>query len=61
MIILTFEIHDLVVDQDQRNRGLGTRLWQYLIDQAKHCGASSVVLQCDLAGSYDNFIWILFK
>ncbi len=32
MIILTFEIHDLVVDQDQRNRGLGTRLWQYLID-----------------------------
>jgi len=45
---IRFEIHDLVVDKNQRNRGLGTRLLQYLIDQAKQCGALSIVLQCDL-------------
>ena len=45
---IRFELHDLVVDEAERNRGLGTRLLQYLIDQAKQHGAPSLVLQCDL-------------
>lgn len=43
-----FEIHDIVVDKNQRNNGLGSRLLQYLFDQSKQNGGLSVVLQCDL-------------
>jgi GNAT superfamily N-acetyltransferase len=41
------EIHDFIVDKQQRGRGLGTRLVHYFIDQAKQAGGSSLVLQCN--------------
>ena len=43
-----FEINDLVVDEKERNRGLGTRLFHYLLEQAKQCGATSILVQCDV-------------
>jgi GNAT superfamily N-acetyltransferase len=46
-----FEIYDLIVDEKERNHGLGTRLFQYLINQAKQCRAPSLILQCDLTNT----------
>jgi len=48
---IRFEIYDLIVDEKERNYGLGTRLFQYLINQAKQYGAPSLVLQCDLTNT----------
>ncbi|CAF0714739.1 unnamed protein product [Adineta steineri] len=48
---IRFEVHDLVVDEKERNHGLGTQLFQYLIKQSKECGAPSLVLQCDLTNT----------
>ena len=43
-----FELDDLVVDENERNHGLGTHLFHYLVDQAKQRGASSMLVHCDL-------------
>ncbi|CAF1204076.1 unnamed protein product [Adineta ricciae] len=48
---IRFEVYDLTVDEKERNHGLGTRLLQDLIRQAKECGAPSLVLQCDLTNT----------
>ncbi|UJR31667.1 hypothetical protein I4U23_019148 [Adineta vaga] len=48
---IRFELYDLIVDEKERNHGLGTRLFQDLIHQAKECGAPSLVLQCDLTNT----------
>ena len=42
-----FEIDDLVVDENERNRGLGTRLFHYVFNEAKECGATSIMVHCD--------------
>lgn len=42
-----FELDDLVVDENERSHGLGTRLFYYLVDQAKERGASSMLVHCD--------------
>ncbi|CAF5129466.1 unnamed protein product, partial [Rotaria sp. Silwood1] len=44
-------IFDLIVDERERNRGLGTRLFQTLIQEGKRAGALSIVLQCDLTNT----------
>ena len=44
---IRFELHDLVVDAKERNQGVGTRLLDELIRQAKQCEAPWLVLQCD--------------
>jgi GNAT superfamily N-acetyltransferase len=46
-----FEIDELIVDEKERNRGLGTRLLDYLIEQAKHCGAKQILVHCDLTNT----------
>jgi GNAT superfamily N-acetyltransferase len=46
-----FEIDDLIVDEKERNRGLGTRLFHYVIDQAKQCGATFILVHCDVANT----------
>ncbi|CAF4896007.1 unnamed protein product [Rotaria sp. Silwood1] len=43
-----FEIDDLIVDEKERNHGLGTRLINYLIQQAKQCDALQIMIHCDL-------------
>ena len=48
---IRFEIHDFVVDEKERHRGLGTRLLEHLVGQAKQQGAPWVVLQCDLTNT----------
>jgi GNAT superfamily N-acetyltransferase len=42
-----FEIDDLIVDEKERNHGLGTRLLHYLIDQAKQHGVTQILVHCD--------------
>jgi GNAT superfamily N-acetyltransferase len=42
-----FEIDDLIVDENERNRGLGTRLFRHVIEQAKQCGVSQILVHCD--------------
>ena len=42
-----FELDDLVVDENERSQGLGTRLFHYLVEQAKERGASSMLVHCD--------------
>ena len=46
-----FEIDDIIVDEKERNRGLATRLFHYLTEQAKTCGASQNLVHCDLANT----------
>lgn len=48
---IRFEVYDLVVDENERSRGLGSRVFRHLIEQAKLNGAPSVVLQCDLTNT----------
>jgi len=48
---IRFEIDDLIVDENERNRGLGTRLLNYLIDQAKQCNAIRILIHCDLTNT----------
>jgi GNAT superfamily N-acetyltransferase len=48
---IRFEIYDLIVDEKERNHGLGTHLFQHLINQAKQCGAPALILQCDLTNT----------
>ncbi|CAF1214268.1 unnamed protein product [Rotaria sordida] len=43
-----FEIDDLIVDEKERNHGLGTNLMNYLIQQAKQCHAVQIHIHCDL-------------
>jgi len=45
---IRFEIDDLIVDEKERNHGLGTRLFHYLIEQAKQCGVIQILIHCDL-------------
>jgi GNAT superfamily N-acetyltransferase len=45
---ITFDTFDFIVDEKERNQGLGTRLFRYLIDEAKRGGALSIVIRCDL-------------
>ncbi|UJR06550.1 hypothetical protein I4U23_010833 [Adineta vaga] len=47
----TFDLFDLIVDEKERNRGFGTRLFQYLINEAKRHGALSIVARCDLTNT----------
>jgi len=42
-----FEIDDLIVDENERNHGLGTRLFRHVIEQAKQCGVSQILVHCD--------------
>lgn len=42
-----FEIDDLIVDENERNHGLGTRLFRHVIEQAKQCGATKILVHCD--------------
>lgn len=42
-----FEIDDIVVDEKERNHGLGTRLLNYLIEQAKQNNAKQILIHCD--------------
>jgi GNAT superfamily N-acetyltransferase len=42
-----FEIDDLIVDENERNHGLGTRLFRHVNEQAKQCGVSQIVVHCD--------------
>lgn len=46
-----FEVDDLVVDENERNRGLATRLMQYLIDRAKPYGGKLILVHCDLTNT----------
>jgi GNAT superfamily N-acetyltransferase len=48
---IRFEIDDLIVDENERNHGLGTRLLHYLIDQAKQCNAVQILIHCDLTNT----------
>jgi GNAT superfamily N-acetyltransferase len=42
-----FEIDDLIVDEKERNHGLGTRLLHYLIEQAKQHSVTQILIHCD--------------
>lgn len=44
---IRFEIDDLVVDEKERHRGLGTRLLQSLIEQAKKTNVTQILIHCD--------------
>ncbi|CAF3237498.1 unnamed protein product [Rotaria sp. Silwood2] len=46
-----FEIDDLIVDEKERNHGLGTCLINYLIQQAKQCNALQITIHCDLTNT----------
>ena len=46
-----FEIDDIIVDEKERNRDLGTRLFHYLTEQAKTCGASQNLVHCELTNT----------
>jgi GNAT superfamily N-acetyltransferase len=46
-----FEIDDLIVDEKERNHGLGTRILDYLIDQAKQLNAFQILVHCDLTNT----------
>jgi GNAT superfamily N-acetyltransferase len=48
---IRFEIDDLIVDEKERNHGLGTRLFHYLIEQAKQCGVIQILIHCDLTNT----------
>jgi len=48
---IRFEIDDIIVDEKERNHGLGTRLLQYLIKQAKQCGVIQILIHCDLTNT----------
>lgn len=43
---IRFEIDDLVVDENHRNQGLGTRLLKYLIEQAKSMNVTQILIHC---------------
>lgn len=44
---IRFQIDDLVVDANERNHGLGTRLLQHLIAQAKQIGVKQISFHCE--------------
>lgn len=44
---IRFEIDDIVVDEKERNHGLGTRLLQYVIEQAKQSNVKQILIHCD--------------
>lgn len=44
---IRFEIDDIVVDEKERNHGLGTRLLQYVIEQAKQNNVKQILIHCD--------------
>ncbi|CAF3288139.1 unnamed protein product [Rotaria socialis] len=44
---IRFEIDDIVVDEKERNHGLGTRLLNDLMKKAKECGATKILVHCD--------------
>jgi GNAT superfamily N-acetyltransferase len=48
---IRFEIDDLIVDEKERNRGLGTRLLHYVIEQAKQGGVLRILVHCDLTNT----------
>jgi GNAT superfamily N-acetyltransferase len=48
---IRFEIDDIIIDEKERNHGLGTRLLQYLIKQAKQCGVIQILIHCDLTNT----------
>lgn len=43
---IRFEIDDLIVDENERNQGLGTRLLRYLIEQAKEKNVTQILIHC---------------
>jgi GNAT superfamily N-acetyltransferase len=46
--LMILDIFDIIVDKKERNQGLGTQLFRYLIDKAKHIGAIYMMLRCNL-------------
>ncbi|CAF1575337.1 unnamed protein product [Rotaria magnacalcarata] len=44
---IRFEIDDIVVDEKERNHGLGTRLLNDLIKKTKEYGATKILVHCD--------------
>ncbi|UJR15006.1 hypothetical protein I4U23_001983 [Adineta vaga] len=48
---IRFEIDDIVVDEKERNHGLGTRLLRHLIEQAKQYGVTQILVHCDPANT----------
>lgn len=48
---IRFEVDDLIVRENERNQGFGTRLVQHLIDQAKQRGGKMILIHCDLSNT----------
>lgn len=48
---IRFEIDDFIVDEKERNRGLGTKLFNYLLQQAKQSNILQISVHCDLANT----------
>ena len=44
---IRFEIDDFIVDENERNHGLGTRLLQYLVEQAKQQHVRQILIHCE--------------
>ncbi|CAF0990449.1 unnamed protein product [Didymodactylos carnosus] len=46
--VIKFDVLDMFIIENERNRGYGTKLMTYLIDEAKKITAPSIVVQCNV-------------